>query len=83
MALLRRLMGGAAAGAAGTTALNAATYLDMAVRGRPPSTLPDEMAGRLADRLGLDLGDGEAARHRRSALGALLGPAAGVGIGAA
>jgi hypothetical protein len=31
---------GAAAGAAGTTALNAVTYLDMVVRGRPASDAP-------------------------------------------
>ncbi len=31
---------GAAADAAGTTALNTATYLDMAVQGRPSTTAP-------------------------------------------
>jgi len=39
-AVLRALAIGAAAGAAGTTALNAVTYLDMAVRGRPASDTP-------------------------------------------
>ena len=35
-----RLLAGIAAGAAGTTALNATTYLDMALRGRPASRTP-------------------------------------------
>ena len=33
---------GAAAGAAGTTALNFLTYVDMAVRGRPASSTPEK-----------------------------------------
>ena len=33
---------GAAAGAAGTTALNAVTYLDMTVRGRGTSSTPEQ-----------------------------------------
>ncbi len=37
--VFRRLLLGAAAGAAGTTALDAVTYLDMALRGRPASSL--------------------------------------------
>ena len=35
------MLRGAAAGAAGTTALNVVTYLDMAVRGRPASSTPE------------------------------------------
>jgi hypothetical protein len=35
------LLSGAAAGAAGTTALNVITYLDIALRGRPTSTTPE------------------------------------------
>jgi hypothetical protein len=35
MSIGRGLLAGAVAGAAGTTALNAVTYLDMAIRGRP------------------------------------------------
>ena len=34
------LLSGAAAGAAGTTALNVITYLDIALRGRPTSSTP-------------------------------------------
>jgi hypothetical protein len=37
--MFKGLARGAAAGAAGTTALNAVTYLDMAVRARPASDM--------------------------------------------
>jgi hypothetical protein len=73
---------GLLAGAAGTTGLNVATYLDNAVRGRPPSEVPAKAAGRLADQAGVDLGDGDAAEQRREGAGALLGFATGVGAGA-
>jgi hypothetical protein len=46
---------GAAAGAVGAAALNIATYADMAIRGRAPSSLPADLAGALADKLGVDL----------------------------
>jgi xanthosine utilization system XapX-like protein len=36
-------------------ALNVAGYLDMLVRGRSASTLPGDVAGRLADEIGLPL----------------------------
>ena len=36
--MIREALLGAAAGAAGTTALNISTYLDMALRARPAST---------------------------------------------
>lgn len=77
------LLRGLAAGAAGTVALNASTYLDMALRGRPSSSLPSESAGALAQRVGLPLGQGETRGNRQEALGALLGLAAGLGVGAA
>jgi hypothetical protein len=35
------ILAGAAAGAAGTAALNAVTYVDMTVRGRPASDTPE------------------------------------------
>ncbi|PZG43099.1 hypothetical protein C1I98_18985 [Spongiactinospora gelatinilytica] len=79
----RHVVAGAAAGAAGTTVLNTVTYLDMALRGRPASGLPEQAAGVLADRVHADLGDGETARNRREGLGPMLGIAAGVGVGAA
>ncbi len=46
--LLRSALLGAAAGAAGTTALNAVAYLDMAVRGRPASSTPEDTVERLS-----------------------------------
>lgn len=82
--IIRQLLSGAAAGAAGTTALNAATYLDMAGRGRPESETPKKTAEELADRAHVDIpGDEDAAGNRASALGALSGIVTGVGVGAA
>jgi hypothetical protein len=78
------LLRGALAGAAGTTALNAATYVDMALRGRPTSTTPEDTVERAQDLTGVSLaGDSETAGNRRSGLGALLGIAAGLATGAA
>ncbi|NHC45238.1 hypothetical protein G9H72_08235 [Motilibacter sp. K478] len=75
---------GIAAGAAGTTVLNAVTYLDMALRARPASSAPEELVERLAAGAGRQVpGAGEEADNRRSALGALAGIATGVGIGVA
>lgn len=77
---------GLVAGAAGTTALNAVAYLDMVLRGRPESTTPEETIRRLEDQTGLsvsaDPADSEAANNRRSGLGALLGIATGLAMGA-
>ena len=53
--MANRIVAGLAAGAAGTMALNVAGYLDMLVRGRSASTLPTDVAGRLADEIGLPL----------------------------
>jgi hypothetical protein len=72
---------GAVAGAAGTVALDVVTYLDMAVRGRPPSELPSSVAEKLAGDAGIGLGDDERARNRSSGIGALLGYATGIGVG--
>ncbi|HEX8036665.1 MAG TPA: hypothetical protein VF510_22595 [Ktedonobacterales bacterium] len=78
---------GAVAGAAGTVALDVATYLDMAIRGRSSSELPANVAGGLAERLGIHAqsitGQSSQAQSRRSGLGALLGYATGVGLGVA
>lgn len=74
---------GAAAGAVGTIALNTATYTDMALRARSGSSVPDEVAGRIAERAGLDLGDEQTAANRKTGLGALMGYVNGVGVGAA
>ena len=60
--MLREVLLGTAAGAVGTAALNAATYTDMAVRARPPSSVPAEVAGKLAEKAGVDLGSDEEAQ---------------------
>lgn len=78
----RQIVIGLAAGAAGTVALNAVTYLDMLARGRPTSSMPADAAGKLSDMAGVDLGDDDTAANRREALGALLGLVTGVGVGA-
>lgn len=81
---MHRLLSGLAAGAAGTTALNLVTYLDMLVRARPASTAPEDTVRAVEGRTPLSLGpDGAEAGNRRSALGALLGIASGLGVGAA
>lgn len=78
----RALLAGAAAGAAGTTALNAVTYLDMALRGRPASTTPEDTIDRLAGIAGIAIpGEGEVRQHRVSGLAALTGLMTGVGVG--
>ncbi|HEX6421247.1 MAG TPA: hypothetical protein VFZ77_22285 [Acidimicrobiales bacterium] len=77
-----RTLDGALAGAVGTLALDATTYLDIALRGRAPSEVPAQSAGRAAAALRLPLGDEPRAGHRRTGLGALLGYAAGIGSGA-
>ncbi|HEY0560984.1 MAG TPA: hypothetical protein VGD03_11905 [Frankiaceae bacterium] len=80
----RALAVGAAAGAAGTTALNAVAYLDMAVRGRPTSDTPERTVERLADELGVEIpGDPDTRSNRVAGLGPLTGIAAGVGVGIA
>ncbi len=76
----RGLLRGAAAGAAGTTALNAVTYLDMALRGRPASDAPERVVARLADAAGIALPGGRTRRGKRLAG---LGPLAGIGTGVA
>jgi hypothetical protein len=81
--MLKRLMQGAAAGAAGATALNAATYLDMVLRARPSSSTPEQAVEKLAQRAGTGIpGDGEERQNRLQGLGALSGLAVGVLIGA-
>jgi hypothetical protein len=73
---------GAAAGAAGTTALNVVTYLDMAVRGRGASSTPEETVEKLAEKAHLPIpGEGETRDNRVHGLGPLTGLVAGVGVG--
>lgn len=76
------MLRGAVAGAAGTTALNTVTYLDMAVRGRPASSTPERTVEKLAASASLTIpGDGETRESRLTALGALTGLVAGIGVG--
>jgi hypothetical protein len=83
MGIMTYIGRGALAGAAGRTALNAATYLDMAGRGRPASSTPEDTVEVLAGKVGVDVPGGEDTRpNRLTGLGALLGTATGVGIGA-
>ncbi|MDT0274636.1 hypothetical protein [Blastococcus goldschmidtiae] len=73
---------GAAAGAAGSTALNAVTYLDMAVRGRGTSSTPEDTVEQLASEAHVPIpGDGDTRANRVQGLGPLLGLVAGVGVG--
>jgi hypothetical protein len=73
---------GAAAGAAGTTALDAVTYLDMAARGRGPSSTPEQTVETLAGKAHLSIpGAGETRENRLQGLGALSGITAGIGVG--
>src|SRR4051794_19817782 len=78
LALLR----GAAAGAAGTTALNTATYVDMVVRARPASSTPQESVEKMTEGAGVDVpGQGEERENRIQGLAPLLGIATGIGVG--
>ncbi len=79
------LVRGIASGALGTTALNMTTYLDMAVRGRPSSSVPAQDVERMAEQAGVDLsagGSDEQAENRKEGLGALMGYVTGLSIGA-
>ena len=73
---------GAAAGAAGSTALNAVTYVDMAARGRPTSSTPEQTVEKLARTVHVPIpGEGETRQNRVQGLGPLTGLVAGVGVG--
>jgi hypothetical protein len=78
-----RIAAGLLAGAAGTTALNAITYADMALRGRAASEVPEQLVDRAAGAAGVEIGEDETAAHRRQGLAALIGFAVGLGTGAA
>ncbi len=85
--MLRSVLIGAIAGAAGTVALDMATYADMAIRGRSSSNAPAQLVEKMAVKTGLRLssnGTGyndQVAKSRESGLGALLGYINGVGTG--
>lgn len=80
--LSTHLVRGAIAGAVGTTALNATTFLDMAVRARPASSTPEQVVERGARLIGASLPEDEDDRQARtSGIGSLLGALAGVSAG--
>lgn len=84
-ALSNRIRAGALSGAVGTLVLNAVTYADMALRGRPASTVPADTVQETAEDVGVDLSRGQGedvAANRRTGIGALLGFATGVAVGA-
>lgn len=81
--MLLSILKGAAAGAAGTTALNATTYLDMTVRARPTSSTPEDTVEKLAEVAHVRIpGAGEDRDNRVAGLGPLSGIVTGVGVGA-
>lgn len=83
MTIVRALATGAAAGAAGTTALNTLTYLDMIWRARPASSTPEATVEKLADGTGVKIpGTEEERRNRIAGLGPLTGLIVGAGVGA-
>jgi hypothetical protein len=85
--MLQGALAGTVAGAAGTVALDVATYADMVLRGRPSSEVPSKVAGALTHRLGISLSDGnpdpnaETAKNRRNGIGSLMGYITGLGVG--
>lgn len=86
--MLKSALRGLVAGAAGTVALDIATYLDMAIRGRSSSNAPSRMIDTIAEKIHLPLSSQGAgsqdqmAQNRESGLGALLGYVNGLGTGA-
>ncbi len=77
------VVAGMIAGAAGSTALNAVSYADQALRGRPAGDTPAETARTLADVTDVTVPGGPDERQNRfEGLGPLAGLAVGVGVGA-
>jgi hypothetical protein len=73
---------GALAGAAGIAALNATTYLDMAVRGRPTSDSAEQLVEQAAGKAKVTIpGDDEKRGNRLQGLGPLAGIAVGIAVG--
>jgi hypothetical protein len=81
---MSRLTDGVLAGLAGTALLNATAYADMTLRGRAPSTVPEQTVDVLLARAGVRLDPaGERSANRRSGLAALSGYATGALAGLA
>ncbi|MEV7480090.1 hypothetical protein [Streptomyces halstedii] len=82
--MMRNLVRGGIAGAAGTTVLNTVTYADMAWRGRGSSDAPAQVVDRLARAVGHPVpGSGDTRDNRLTGLGALSGLGVGCGTGVA
>lgn len=83
MKLIRALAAGALAGAAGTTALNTVTYVDMIWRARPASSTPEATVEKLAEVTGATIpGTAEERTNRIAGLGPLTGLLVGTCVGA-
>ncbi|MEA5360972.1 hypothetical protein VA596_15600 [Amycolatopsis sp., V23-08] len=81
--LIKGLARGVTAGAAGTTALNAASGLDAFVRARPASDAPQRLVAELAGDADVSVpGNRKQRRRRVEALGPLSGTATGLALGA-
>jgi uncharacterized membrane protein len=81
--LLTGLLRGTAAGAAGATALDVTTQVDMALRARPGSDAPTRTVSAIADRAGVSVPGRRGERTRRlQGLGGLAGAVTGMGVGA-
>lgn len=80
---MHSLIKGAVAGLVGTATLELMTNTDIVVRARPPSQIPAEMAGRLANFAGLELGNKKQAARRTNAAGAVMGYLTGAMVGTA
>lgn len=63
--------------------MNAVSYADMALRGRPASTVPETLVETIATRIGLPLRDSAEKGNRLIGLAAVVGVAVGSGTGAA
>lgn len=82
---LNPIVRGAAAGAVGTVVLNAVTYLDMTIRGRPASSVPADTVEKATDLAGVEIAHDEhddEGHARKEGAGALLGYLTGSAVGA-
>jgi hypothetical protein len=83
-AMVKGMIRGALAGAAGATALDVVTYADMAWRGRAASSTPEQVVEEIAKRGGVEIpGDDQERRNRLQGLGAMSGAVTGILVGAA
>jgi len=82
---MNTLLVGAAASAVGTVALDATSYADMLLRGRGASAVTQTVAQKLAEKAGIDALSSpepdEPTKNRQTAVGSLLGPLSGIGVG--